>query len=90
MQKAKQRAEREIEKARQEAQRIISRTRAQADVVAEELEKARKAKDMSVQARTQLKKNIDKMEAHADLSRLAILPMRSTSCRDRSKSATRF
>ena len=66
MQKAKQRAEREIEKARQEAQRIISRTRAQADAVAEELEKARKAKDMSVQARTQLKKNIDKMEAHAD------------------------
>lgn len=56
MQKAKQRAEREIEKARQEAQRIISRTRAQADAVAEELEKARKAKDMSVQARTQLKK----------------------------------
>ena len=44
MQKAKQRAEREIEKARQEAQRIISRTRAQADAVAEELEKARKAK----------------------------------------------
>lgn len=42
MQKAKQRAEREIEKARQEAQRIISRTRAQADAVAEELEKARK------------------------------------------------
>ena len=66
MQKAKQRAEREIEKARQEAQRIISRTRAQADAVAEELEKARKAKNMSVQARTQLKKNIDKMEAHAD------------------------
>ena len=66
MQKAKQRAEREIEKARQEAQRIISRTRAQADAVAEELEKAIKAKDMSVQARTQLKKNIDKMEAHAD------------------------
>ena len=43
-----------------------ARTRAQADAVAEELEKARKAKDMSVQARTQLKKNIDKMEAHAD------------------------
>ena len=43
MQKAKQRAEREIEKARQEAQRIISRTRAQADAVAEELEKARKS-----------------------------------------------
>lgn len=68
MQKAKQRAEREIEKARQEAQRIISRTRAQADAVAEELEKARKAKDMSVQARTQLKKNIDKMELMPILS----------------------
>ena len=42
MQKAKQRAEREIEKARQEAQRIISRTRAQADAVAEELERREK------------------------------------------------
>ena len=39
---------------------------------------------MSVQARTQLKKNIDKMEAHADPVKLAILPMRSTSCQDRS------
>lgn len=90
MQKAKQRAEREIEKARQEAQRIISRTRAHTDAVAEELEKARKAKDMSVQARTQLKKNIDKMEAHADPVKARNTLMRSTSCRDRSKSATRF
>lgn len=57
-----------LKRQRQEAQRIISRTRAQADAVAEELEKARKAKDMSVQARTQLKKNIDKMELMPILS----------------------
>lgn len=66
IQKAKQKAEREIEKAKQEAQRIISQIRAQADAVTAELEKARKEKDMSVQARTQLKREIDKMEAHAD------------------------
>lgn len=66
MQKAKQKAEREIEKAKQEAQRIISQIRAQADAVTAELEKARREKDMSAQARTQLKREIDKMEAHAD------------------------
>lgn len=66
IQKAKQRAEREIEKAKQEAQRIISQIRAQADAVTAELEKARREKDMSAQARTQLKREIDKMEAHAD------------------------
>ncbi len=66
MQKAKERAEREIERAKQEAQRIISRTRAEADALVEELEKARKAKDMSAEARSQLKRSIDKMEATAD------------------------
>lgn len=66
MQKAKERAEREIERAKQEAQRIISRTRAQADALVEELEKARKAKDMSAEARSKLKRDIDKMEANAD------------------------
>lgn len=66
IQKARQKAEQEIEKAKQEAQRIISRTRAQADALVEELEKARKAKDMSAQARSQLKREIDKMENAAD------------------------
>ncbi len=66
IQRAKQQAEREIERAKQEAQRIISRTRAQADAIALELEKARKEKDMSAQARSQLRRDIDKMEAHAD------------------------
>ncbi len=66
MQKAKDRAEREIERAKQEAHRIISRTRAQADALVEELEKARKAKDMSAEARSKLKHDIDKMEANAD------------------------
>ncbi len=66
MKKAEENAEREIERAKQEAQRIVSQTRAQAEALVEELEKARKAKDMSAEARTKLKKNIDKMEAHAD------------------------
>lgn len=64
--KAKRDAEREIERAKEEAQRIISMTRAQADALVEELEKARKAKDMSAEARSKLKRDIDKMEAHAD------------------------
>lgn len=66
MKKAKERAEREIERAKQEAQRIISRTRAQADALVEELEKARKEKDMTAEARSKLKKDIDRMEANAD------------------------
>ena len=66
IQRAKKQAEREVEKAKQEAQRIISRTRAEADALVKELEKARKEKDMSAQARSQLKKSIDKMEATAD------------------------
>lgn len=66
MQKAKDSAAREIERAKQEAQRIISRTRAQADSLVQELDKARKAKDMSAEARTKLKRNIDIMESQAD------------------------
>ncbi|MCD8026073.1 MAG: endonuclease MutS2 [Clostridiales bacterium] len=66
MKKAEENAEREIERAKQEAQRIVSQTRAQAEALVEELEKARKAKDMSAEVRTKLKKNIDKMEAYAD------------------------
>ena len=66
MRKAKERAEREIERAKQEAQRIVSQTRAQAEALVEELEKARKEKEMSADARSKLKRDIDKMEAHAD------------------------
>lgn len=64
--RAKENAEREIERAKQEAQRIISRTRAQADALVEELDKARKAKEMSAEARAKLKKNLNIMENNAD------------------------
>ena len=64
--RAKENAEREIERAKQEAQRIISRTRAQADALVEELDKARKTKDMSAEARAKLKKNLNTMENNAD------------------------
>ncbi len=66
MKKAQAQAEREIEKAKQEAQRIISRTRAQADALVEELNKARKEKELSAEARSKLKRSIDSMEADAD------------------------
>ncbi|MBR1481993.1 MAG: endonuclease MutS2 [Ruminococcus sp.] len=59
-------AEREIERAKQEAQRIVSRTRAQADALMEELEKARREKEMTAEQRARLRQNIDRMEAHAD------------------------
>ena len=74
MKKARQQAEREIEKAKQEAQRIISRTRAEADRLVEELNKARKEKELSADARNKLKRNIDKMEAHADPVQLKNTP----------------
>ena len=64
--RAKENAEREIERAKQEAQRIISRTRAQADALVEELDKARKAKEISAEARAKLKKNLNTMENNAD------------------------
>lgn len=74
MRKAKENAEREIERAKQEAQRIISRTRAEADRLVEEINKARKEKELSAAARTKLRKNIDKMEAHADPIKLKNTP----------------
>lgn len=64
--RARENAEREIERAKQEAQRIISRTRAEADALVEELDKARKAKDMSAEARAKLKKDLNRMEVAAD------------------------
>lgn len=66
LKKAKADAQREIDRAKEEAQRIVSRTRAQADALVEELEKARREKELSAEARTKLKRDIDKMEAHAD------------------------
>ena len=67
-------AEREIERAKQEAQRIVSRTRAQADALIEELEKARREKEMTAEQRTKLRQDINKMEAHADPVRLKNTP----------------
>lgn len=66
MKKAVAKAEREIERAKQEAQKIVSRTRAEAEALVAELDKARKEKELSAEARSQLKKNINKMEEVAD------------------------
>ncbi len=72
--KAQMLAEHEIEKAKQEAQRIISRTRAEADKLIEELNNARKEKELSADARSRLKRNIDDMEAQADPVKLKNIP----------------
>ncbi len=74
LKRAREDAEREVERARQEAQRIISRTRAQADALVEELEKARKEKELSAETRSKLRRDIDQMEAHADPVKLKNTP----------------
>ncbi len=74
LKRAKEDAEREVERARQEAQRIISRTRAQADALVEELERARKEKELSAESRSKLRRDIDQMEAHADPVKLKNTP----------------
>ena len=74
LKRAKADAEREIERARQEAQRIVSRTRAQADALVEELEQARREKELSAEGRSKLRRDIDKMEAHADPVKLKNTP----------------
>lgn len=66
LKRAKADAQREIDRAKEEAQRIVSSTRAQADALVEELEKARREKELSAEARTKLKRDINNMEAQAD------------------------
>ena len=63
---AKREAEREIEKAKREAALLLSKTKAQADTLLNELEKAKKAKDLSAQERANLKKNMRNLEDTAD------------------------
>ena len=72
--RAREDAEREIERAKQEAQRIVSRTRAQADALIEEIEKARREKEMTAEQRTKLRQDINRMEAHADPVKLKNTP----------------
>ena len=74
LKRAKADAEREVERAREEAQRIISRTRAQADALIEELEKARKERELSAEDRAKLRRDINQMEAHADPVKLKNTP----------------
>ena len=74
LKRAKADAEREIERAKEEAQRIVSRTRAQADALVEELEKARKEKELSAEGRSKLRRDIEQMEAHADPIKLKNTP----------------
>jgi len=74
LRKAKLDAEREIERAKQEAQRIVSSTRARADALVEELEKARKEKELSAEQRSKLRRDINQMEAGADPIKLKNIP----------------
>ncbi|WP_407725090.1 endonuclease MutS2 [Ruminococcus sp. JL13D9] len=74
LRKAKLDAEREIERAKQEAQRIVSSTRARADALVEELEKARREKELSAEQRSKLRRDINQMEAGADPIKLKNIP----------------
>ena len=66
LEKAKREAEREIEKSKHEAALLLSKTKAQADALLTELEKAKKAKDLSAEERANLKKNMRDLEDTAD------------------------
>ena len=74
LKKAQRNAEREVERAKQEAQRIVSTTRARADALVEELEKARKEKELSAEQRSKLRRDISQMEANADPIKLKNTP----------------
>ncbi len=64
--KVRAQADRELEKAKQEASRLLARTKAQADALIEELEKAKKAGNLSAEERAKLRQNMRKMEEDAD------------------------
>ncbi|MBQ8860017.1 MAG: endonuclease MutS2 [Ruminococcus sp.] len=66
LERAKRDAEREIEKSKHEASLLLSKTKAQAYALIDELEKAQKAKNMSVEDRAKLKKNMRDLEDTAD------------------------
>ncbi|MBQ1977985.1 MAG: endonuclease MutS2, partial [Ruminococcus sp.] len=64
--KVKKQSERELEKAKHEASLLLARTKAQADAIIDELEKAKKEKNLSAEERAKLKQSIRKMEDDAD------------------------
>ncbi len=66
LRKSKEQAQKEIEQAKLEAQKLIDKTRAQAETLMEELDKARKEKELSAQDKSKLRRDIRKMEAMAD------------------------
>ncbi|MDO5123571.1 MAG: endonuclease MutS2 [Eubacteriales bacterium] len=64
--KAEEKAQREIEKARHEASLLLSRTKAQADALINELEDMKKAKNLTAEDKSKLRKSIKEMEEGAD------------------------
>ncbi len=66
LERAKRDAEREIERSKHEASLLLSKTKAQAYALIDEIEKAQKAKNMSVEDRAKLKKNMRNLEDTAD------------------------
>lgn len=65
-QRAKETAQREIDKAKREASLLLSKTKAHAYALIDELEKAKKANNLSLQERTNLKKSMRELEDTAD------------------------
>ena len=66
LERAKRDAQREIEKSKHEASLLLSKTKAQAYALIDELEKAQKAKNMSMEDRAKIKKNMRELENTAD------------------------
>ena len=66
LKKSRERAEKEIELAKARAQQIIDKTVSQAESLMDELNKARKEREMSPSDKSKLRRQIKKMEAAAD------------------------
>ena len=66
LEKARLKAKKEIDDAKKEAQTLTSRTRSQAYALIDELNKAKKEKNLSPELKSKLKKDITKLEDEAD------------------------
>ncbi len=66
LERAKRDSQREVEKSKHEASLLLSKTKAQAYALIDELEKAQKTKNMSMEDRAKIKKNMRDLENTAD------------------------
>lgn len=66
LQKSKEKAKKEIELAKEQAQKLIDKTKIQAEILMQQLEDAKKEKQLSSSDKSKLRREIQKMEDAAD------------------------